>query len=263
MTRASGLLDEFYSALLHQKHIRNKNRARFYHKFLFQGVDFNNARVLDIGGGNGTLSFYAALMGARQVICLEPEAQGSTSGARSVFENMRMTLGLSDQLILEPIPLQSYESPNDAFDVIVLHNSVNHLDEDACIHLLERDSAKNTYRELLAKISSLSRIGATLILSDCSRQNFFARIGIRNPFAPSIEWHKHQTPEVWGSLLQEAGFHNIRVRWTPVNRLYSPGRVLTGNRLVSYFTISHFCLTANRSRAVLPGKNTTRAASQH
>ena len=263
MMRDSGILDEFYSALLEERHIQNKNRARFYHKFLFQGVDLNDARVLDIGGGNGTLSFYAALMGARQVICLEPEAQGSTTGARTVFENMRLSLGLLDQVILEPISLQSYESHNDTFDLILLHNSVNHLDEDACIHLLERESAKDTYRNLFAKISSLSEIGATLILSDCSRHNFFAHIGVRNPFAPQIGWHKHQIPEVWASLLQEAGFHNLRVRWTPINRLYRLGRVLTGNRLVSYFTTSHFCLTANKSHAILPCKNTTRVASQH
>jgi SAM-dependent methyltransferase len=261
MTRESGILDEFYSALLEEHHIRNKNRARFHHTFLFQGLDFNGARVLDIGGGSGVLSFYAASMGARRVVCLEPEAHGSTAGARTAFENMRMRLGLSDQVILEPSSLQSYESHNDTFDLIVLHNSVNHLDEDACVHLLERESARDTYRTLFAKISSLSEAGGTLILCDCSRHNFFARLGMRNPFARSIEWHKHQAPEVWASLLHEAGFHNARIRWTPINRLYTLGQVLTGNRFVSYFTISHFCLSAKKSPAAFARENAARVAS--
>ena len=69
MMRERGILDEFYTGLLEEGHIKNTNRARFHHRFLFRGVDFNKARVLDIGGGDGELSFYAASMGARHVVC--------------------------------------------------------------------------------------------------------------------------------------------------------------------------------------------------
>ncbi len=67
-----------------------------YLKYLFEGVDLDNSRVLDIGGGNGVFSFYAALNGAEEVICLEPEEAGSRSSMQSKFERMSTSLGLAN-----------------------------------------------------------------------------------------------------------------------------------------------------------------------
>ncbi len=74
--------------------------------------------------------------------------------------------------------------------------------------------------------------------------NFFALLKIRNPFAPKIEWHKHQAPEVWAKMLDCVGFVNPIVRWSSFNRFGSLGRVLIGNKLMAYFLISHYCLSA-------------------
>jgi SAM-dependent methyltransferase len=235
-------LDAFYTALLEQGRIRKKRRARFYHRFLFQGLNFAGKRVLDIGGGDGVLTLYAALLGARQAICLEPEAEGATKGASSSFDTIKNRLGLL-QAEIRPITLQAFDPGDARFDVIVLHNSVNHLDEDACIHLLERPAARRTFLDIFAKIAFLSESGATLIVSDCSRYNFFNLIHVRHPLVPQIAWHKHQAPDVWASLLQEAGFRQPKIRWSSFNALYSVGRLLLGNRVAAYFLLSHFCLT--------------------
>lgn len=92
-------------------------------------------------------------------------------------------------------------------------------------------------------IFSLSSKGGQLIVCYCSRYNFFALLNIRNPFAPTIEWQKHQAPKVWASLLSKAGFAYPHVMWTSFNKLRSTGRVFFGNQLMAYFLRSHFCLT--------------------
>jgi hypothetical protein len=64
---------------------------------------------------------------------------------------------------------------------------------------------------------------------------------------PTLEWHKHQPPEVWAELLSKVGFAQPWIRWTTLNTLRRPGELLFGNRLVSYFTLSTFILTMRRA----------------
>jgi hypothetical protein len=66
---------------------------------------------------------------------------------------------------------------------------------------------------------------------------------MRNPFAPSVEWEKHQHPRVWAELLAESGFHSPRIRWSTLNTLRTPGRVVLGNRVGAYCCESTFTLT--------------------
>jgi hypothetical protein len=145
--------------------------------------------------------------------------------------------------------LQQFDPDRAKFDVLLLHNSVNHLDESACMALGDDDNAWQTYLAIFEKLRDLAAPGATLILADCSRHNFFGLVGMRNPFARSIEWQKHQPPEIWIRLLERCGFANPRLSWTTFNSLGSLGRVALGNRLAAYFLMSHFRLSM---RAVGP-----------
>lgn len=218
-----------------------KGRLRFQTQVLFAGVDFENKAVLDIGGGAGLLSFYAAAQGARSALCLEPEVDGSTPGVLEQIARLKQALGRQN-VEFKPVTLQAFEAEGEKFDVVVLHASINHLDEAACINLLREPQSRAAYRELFAKIFALSNKGAKLIISDCSRYNFFALLGLRNPFVPTIEWHKHQAPQVWAELLAEVGFVNPRISWRSFNRLGNFGRVLLANRFAAYFLESNFCL---------------------
>ena len=223
----------------------DKGKLRFQMNTLFRGIDFKDKSVLDIGGGFGLYSFYAASRGAKNVVCLEPEAEGSSSGTINKFQRLHRLLDCN-QVQFKPVTLQALEPAAETFDVILLHNSINHLDETACINLLRESKAKSIYRKIFSEIDALSNQGAKLIICDCSRYNFFALLRIRNPFAPTIEWSKHQAPEVWANLLGEAGFVNPKIRWSSFNKLRHWGRVLLGNRLMAYFLTSHFCLTMDK-----------------
>ena len=222
-----------------------KGNLRFEMDTLFSGIDFKNKTVLDIGGGSGLCSFYAACRGAEKVVCLEPEAEGSWSGITEKFYKLSKHLK-HNNVTIKSVKLQAFDPNGGTFDVIVLRNSINHLNETACINLLKESSAKTVYQGIFSKIGSLSNKGAKLILCDCSRYNFFALFKIHNPFAPSIEWHKHQTPEVWANLLREAGFANPEIRWFSLNASRSWGKFPAINKLIAYFLHSYFCLTMDK-----------------
>ena len=224
---------ELYLDVMAQEGLtRNKGNLRFQMASIFGRVDFNNKKVLDIGGGSGLCSFYAACLGASKVLCLEPEDEGSSSRVIEKFCILREALG-ANNVEIESKTLQEYNSGAETFDIILLHNSINHLDETACINLRNDENSKAIYREILAKISSLANKDAKLIICDCSCHNFFALLKLRNPLMPTIEWHKHQPPKVWIDLLTQVGFSNPKIGWLTFNRMRWWGKLLTGNKIMS------------------------------
>jgi SAM-dependent methyltransferase len=221
---------------------------RFFLRQLFAGIDLRGKKLLDVGAGTGVHSFYAASAGAMRVVSLEPEAAGSSAGVRAAFAGAAARLEL-DQVELVPQTIQEYDPAGEQFDVVLLHSSINHLDEDACVRLHHDPVARALYLGHFEKLAALAAPGATLIAVDCSRKNLFARVG-KNPLAPTIEWEKHQAPELWADLLQQAGFEHPRIRWLSFNTLRSPGRLLLGNRFAAYFLVSAFSLTVTRAQTV-------------
>jgi glycosyltransferase involved in cell wall biosynthesis/SAM-dependent methyltransferase len=240
-------LRQYFPAMIEERLFPRKSNLIYYQRWLFDGVDFRGKRVLDIGAGSGLNGFYAACNGAREVLCIDPEADGSTAGGAERFTRLRRRLGL-DNIRMQPAFFQSFDAGGAKFDVILLHNSINHLDETACINLLSDPAARQSYRLVFEKLAALAQPGAQLILCDCTRYNFFASVGLRSPISPTIEWDKHQAPEVWAELLAEAGFASPRIRWSSFNLLGAPGRWLLGNRFAAYFLKSHFCLSVEKQR---------------
>ena len=235
---------ERLSVLLSAAGVRPGN-FRFSATRIFEGVDLRGATVLDVGAGSGYSSFYAACAGAELVVSLEPEAAGSQAGVRHAFERGVSALGLPG-VHLVPETLQAYDPRGQLFDVVLLDASINHLDEEACMRLRDDSAARATYADVFGKLVGMSRPGARLIVVDCGRRNLFPALGLRNPIARSIEWDKHQEPQLWATLLTEAGFRNLRLRWLSFNTLRRPGRLVLGNRLAAFFLTSAFCLTMER-----------------
>jgi SAM-dependent methyltransferase len=217
-----------------------------YAERLFHGVPLAGRRVLDVGGGAGLISFYAGARGA-SVVCLEPGAEGSNPQMDAVYARLTERLGDAVDVRRDPHTFQQLDPEAEAFDVLVLHNSVNHLDEDACRALPRDTRARDTYANLFRALRAMARPGADLLVADCARLNLFGLLGLRNPFVPDVEWRLHQQPRVWAELLAEAGFADFRVRWNPMTRAGRPGEVLLANWIGAFATQSHFTL---RARAV-------------
>lgn len=244
---AAAHYDDYFRTMAEEQLFRSERNLRFYQGGLFRGIDFAGKDVLDVGAGTGLNGFYAACGGARSVICLEPEANGSTTGVQQKFQQIKRRLG-TNNIQMEPAYFQSFDFTGLAFDIILLHNSINHLDEPACVELLHSREAQHRYRRIFDSLGAIARPGAKLIVCDCSRYNLFASLGTRNPFMPTIEWEKHQAPEVWASLLGHVGFGNPEIRWSSFNRLGKPGRWLLGNKPMAWMLKSHFWLTMDKMR---------------
>jgi SAM-dependent methyltransferase len=199
--------------------------------------------MIDIGSGRGIYSLFAAFAGARRVQCLEPELTGSRNGGLDVFERLMGELGVEGVHLLRT-SFQDYDAHGETFDVILVHNSINHLDEDACVKLKWDRKAQETYRRLFSKLGSSAHPGTKLIVADCSRYNFFGMLGIKNPMASSIKWHTHQSPRLWACMLKQHGFRNPQIRWTAPGKL---SKLLLDNPVAAFFLISHFVLSMEKT----------------
>ena len=238
-------VDQSFTIVCREGLYSSPGNLRYYANYLFQDMPLVGKTMLDIGGGAGLFSFYAGCCGASRVVCLEPEATGSSPGMASQSQKLLTLLGLK-QVYIYPIRFQDFDPGDETFDIILLHQSINHLDEAACSALHYEPQAVETYNGILKRLNAIASPGAKLLIADCSRHNFFALCHLRNPFGPMIEWHKHQSPYRWARLLSDVGFRNPKIRWTSFNSLRFLGRLLFGNKVAAYFLQSSFCLTMEK-----------------
>lgn len=234
-------IDNFFSVMILNGAYPSKKNLSFKYDQIFGDIDFKGKNVLEIGGGHGVFCFYAAIRGAKWVVNLEPEGVGSKSGYIEKFKLLKDALGVYNAEIIEST-FQDYDSLNRKFDIILLYNSINHLDEEACIDLRTNSGSWDAYKNIFRKIHLISNPDAKIIIGDCSNENLFPLLGLKNPIYKKIEWFKHQSPEVWTRLLKECGFCNPSISWTTFNSFGKLGKFLFGNKYVSFFLISHFIL---------------------
>ena len=218
-------------------------RYRMRGDFLFAGISLAGAHVLEVGCGTGAWAVWTALHGAERVVGIEPEAQGSTTKVLATFKQTIETLGLSAKVVAAPCLLHELPLQQRPFDVVAMYDVLNHLDEDAVVDLHKNPVALKRYLSILQGLRLQMSLGGWVIVADCARDNFWKRMGLRSPFATSIEWHKHQNPQIWIDIFAQAGFQCVDLRWSPLQ----PFPRLTANWLVQYITCSHFVL---RFRAV-------------
>jgi SAM-dependent methyltransferase len=234
-----------------QKMGHRPGNVHFYMRYLFDGVDLRGTRVLDVGAGDGRFSFYAACAGATEVVGLEPDMAGSSDEANmtsAAFQRMSDLVGVPGVRLVRQT-LQEFEHGGEPFDVVLVHAAVNHLDEELVVRLHEDAAARAEYARIFTQMAGLMKPGGALIIADAARRNLFGDLRRPNPIARTIEWHKHQQPELWAEILTTSGFVAPRIRWSTFNILRGPGRVLLGNRVAAYLTYSGFVLTMRRGPA--------------
>jgi SAM-dependent methyltransferase len=217
---------------------------------LFGDTTFREKHVLEVGAGDGLVSLWLLERGARSVVSLEPEAAGATHGVAALAGRHRAALGYSrDRWEYRSDTLQRYK-PDRAFGLVVSHASINHLDEPACERLGWDDDARATYTDLFGLVRNLLGDGGHFVAADVGRRNLWGAMGWASPWAPEIEWHKHQEPETWCELLTAAGLSPVAIRWRhPFFRLGPLGSLLE-NKYASRCLASQFAITARRTSPV-------------
>lgn len=212
----------------------NFRRMLTYLSWCFDGIDFNGKSVLDIGGGNGIYSFYSKLKGASSVLNLEPFSAGSTTfnlEGVEMIDNLKISINNKT--------IQDFKM-NKSYDIIILHDSINHLDENIFKNIHQDKDKFKEYKKLISKIVKLLSINGQIVITDCSRRNFWGDLGLKNPFAPSIDWHLHQRPTLVLKLFENYNFEK-KIRWSPFKRFGLFGYFISSLGFIpSYFLQSHF-----------------------
>ena len=213
---------------------------------LMRGAAFAGGDVLEIGAGDGLLSLWTLFRGARTVVSLEPEAAGATGGVGELAAAHRAALETGDAWDYRGETLQAYR-PDRRFRLVLSHNSINHLDEPACERILVDQGARYTYVGVFEKIRDLLEPGGTFVFADVARVNYWDRLGRKSPFAPEIEWWKHQEPETWCELAREARLEPLSIRWShPFYRMQRVLGPLLASRTAARCLASWFIVSAKR-----------------
>lgn len=205
-------------------------------KFIFDTLELKNKKVLDIGCGKGGLLAWAALQGAAFALGLEPEEAGVVAGSYATLEKVISTLSLNTVEISRST-LDDYAF-SDRFDIVILYNVINHLNERAVIDLHSNPDSRNIFLGIAKKIRSVTAANGILILADAARSNLWGDLGVKSPFARTLEWRKHQNPAVWRTLFESIGFRMLDLRWSQHYLL----RKWSSNFLMRYVTSSHFVM---------------------
>lgn len=218
---------------------RSKGYHYYFQNYIFRDIDLTNKSILDVGGGNGIASFFATSFGDRcRSLVVDPIDDGSNSLMLDQYSKM-------NQLFASKVDFfKGYTSEltvHEKFDVIIMHNSINHVGENIVSQLAVNEKARSEYKELLKDILKFSNPGTLLIIADCARKNFWGDFNLPNPVAPTIEWILHQQPEVWSDMLAELGCMHSSTQWTARREFKGIGRYLLANRYCSYMLNSHFC----------------------
>jgi len=232
-------LTAYHDALMKVLPSGNREGLKYQDAFFFRDVN-TEGKILDIGGGIGRSSYYFGAMGAKEIICLEPELDGSSAGMTDRFNLIQKELQAQNVVRLERKTFQDFENMGDHFDTIISMDSINHLNEDACVTLKSSKESYDEYIRLLKKIYNMLIPGGHVLISDCSRYNIFPLLGLTNPMARTIEYEKHQSPYFWRKIFEEVGFKTLKIEWFTPRRLGTVGKLLLGNCIGSYFFKSIF-----------------------
>lgn len=181
-----GALSVSYGGGLHTKH-----RHTRYHDFFVRRVN-KSERVLDIGCGNGSLSFDIATRSGAEVVAVDlvPE---NIHEARTRFAHPKVTYLVGDVM---------QDVPQGTFDVIVLSNVLEHLSDR---------------RELLARINEKALPSRWLIRVPLFERDW--RVPLKKELG--VEWRldpTHETEYTAESFSEEMKAANLRivqqeVRW--------------------------------------------------
>jgi hypothetical protein len=124
----------------------NGSRAISYQRLLFQDVDVRGRSLLDLGGGTGVVSFYACPLRSQKGRMPRTERCGVNGRCPRGFELIRSKVDVDVDFVSGRL-----EGWSEAFDVVLMNNVINHLDEGACQRLHLDAQAGRTYRAQLEK----------------------------------------------------------------------------------------------------------------
>jgi hypothetical protein len=207
-------------------------------------VPLRNKRVLDVGGSVRAASS-RCWVALPMFSAWNPRETVQAWAALHNFKSWPHRLGIANARI-EANTVQTLQAAPRSFDVIILHNSSNHVDEHACIGFEKSEAARAKYRVVFEKLADIAAPGADLVIAGCTSSNIFPMLGLKHPGSQSIECEKRQPLEVWAREFENVGYENPIIRWTAYSRPGALGWALAANRWAAFLLTGHFMLRMRR-----------------
>lgn len=229
-----------FDALLKEIKVSNPSGYAYYFKnYIFNNINLNNKTILDLGGGNGIASFYALHQSAScSAWLVDPIVEGSNQLMIDQFNSLRDSFE-KNRICFHRDFIETLDEPKH-FDIVLMHNSINHIGEDIIEKALYKEEEYVEYVHRIKVITDRLKPGGDLIVADCGQRNFWGDLGLRSPAAPSIEWNLHCEPNIWQEMIEKAGSQHISTKWTARREFRTFGKLFLANRLCSYMLNSHF-----------------------
>jgi SAM-dependent methyltransferase len=235
-----------YASMLAEDGHDNLDAFLYQARSLFSGIDLRGKSVLEVGSGEGLMTLFASMSGAK-VVSMEPELEGSRSGMIDLQRKRLAALGLADVEFLSA-DFNAWEPGDRTFDVVLLCNSINHLYESPH-HARAHKETHRRMVEVVGKVRRATKPSGVAIASDACRYGLFmaaSYLGIPRPWdlrPLTLNWRIHQNPPVWREIFLEAGFSAVDIIYPLPYRLRGLG-ALVQNPVTNFLLEASFTLHA-------------------
>ncbi len=230
---------------------QNPPGYQWYLDELFAGHSLVDKSVLEVGSGRGLLSLYCATSGARRVLSLEPEMEGSANGSLQTQRSRIDAMGLQGCIELRPQDFNLAAFGSERFDIVLLNAVLNHLYETPHNARVHRQTHER-YVEIVRRLYELTEVGGLVIVTDACRYCLWTqlrRLGFPARWCleqRTIQWRIHQQPGVWTNIFEEAGFCDVQIQYPVPYRLRRLARMIR-NPMVNFMLTGLFICRAYRS----------------
>ena len=161
-----------FDILLSQAGIpRSKGYDFYFSNYIYKDLDLDGKKILDIGGGNGIASFYALNLSPDcSAWVVDPIVEGSNNLMFEQYDSMKQNYD-AERINFHRDYVDTLLDPN-AFDIIVMHNTINHIGEDILKDISCNNEAYSEYVSRLKTILDRLSSDGVLIVSDCGSRVF-------------------------------------------------------------------------------------------
>ena len=227
----------------------------YYIEDFFVPFDVRDKRMIDIGGGDGSVALFLRLYkGARVDVLDEYEGHGSDASNYDVLVDRCKKLGIDDLSVIRG-DVRKVELPEEAYDHIVVRNCLHHI-----FRRKDPDAPDSAVVQFMEQMYRCVRPGGSLIIGEISWIALWRPIPLVNYYMHTvlpgckrgkrIDYKRKSHYTRWAHCAQSAGFRFKRVDWYVPYRL-KRWRPLLGNQLAGSCLISSYVLEVERPLKVV------------
>jgi len=177
----------------------------YHFKQQFQGINFDNASVLEIGCGKGLVSTKIALSTkAKRIVALDESAgKGSRKGVLDDLRRNIQKLNIRNITVAEE---DFWQTNFNAFNIIIANNSLHHLVSNGKYYFKSL-AIHNSYKKMFSRINNMLENHGLFVIKDIDPLILFRIINPR--YFRFMDWEDHPPYKAWLDMIDNNNFSVI------------------------------------------------------